>query len=151
MVGHVETCIRCRKLFKRSMDAFHGACPPGGEIGVILRTSTKIPCSTEGARVGEKALSESSSFDIFEMAPMFPWNCMTNSRHHAKLFGFSTSFAFSRVFLVKRPINGRTCRNLHTLSKIIQTWHRCPPWTCPPACRFEGCPNIDHDQRRVFR
>ena len=56
-----------------------------------------------GVRVGEMAPSKSTSFpDMLEMAPIFFMPCMTNSRHHAKLFWFSTSFAFSVVFSVKK-------------------------------------------------
>ena len=56
-----------------------------------------------GVRVGEMAPSKSTSFpDMLEMAPIFFMPCMTNSRHHAKLFGVSPNFAFSEVFLVKK-------------------------------------------------
>lgn len=30
----------------------------------------------------------------------------------------------------KRPINGRTCHNLHRMSEIIHTWCGCLPWAC---------------------
>ena len=78
-----------------------------------------------GVRVGEMAPSKSTSFpDMLEMAHIFFMPCMTNSRHHAKLFWFSTSFAFFVVFSVKKMLdNGRPCHNLHTLSEIVQTWH----------------------------
>ena len=56
-----------------------------------------------GVRVGEMAPSKSTSFpDMLEMAPKNFMSCMTNSSHHAKLFWFSTSFAFSVVFSVKK-------------------------------------------------
>ena len=36
------------------------------------------------------------------MTLFFSWSCMTNSRHHSKLSGFSRSFTFAIVFSAKK-------------------------------------------------
>ena len=33
---------------------------------------------------------------------------------------------------------GRTCRSLHMMSEIVQTWHECLWWACPPSCKSWG-------------
>ena len=103
MAGSVVTCIQCRKPFKQAIDDYQRHAHLLEKVGVILKMSITRPCSIEGVRVGEKAPSESTLLfsTSFKCPNFFPPVSLTNSRHHAKLFDFSTILAFSGVYLVK--------------------------------------------------
>lgn len=94
-------------------------------------------CSTNGGSGRLEGFVESTLFfDIPETTLIFfLWPRTTKSRHNNKLFLFLFCFVFSIVFQSKKLINDRTCHNLYTVSKIIQTWHGCLPWRCPPSCK----------------
>lgn len=78
---------------------------------------------------------------LLKWSQFFSWPFMTNSRHHGKSCGFSSSFAFSGVFTVKKADNWpevsqcaydvRICLNL---AWMLYTTTR----ACPPACKSSG-------------
>ena len=55
-------------------------------------------------------------------------------------------FCISWSFLgEKMTINDRTCRNVHTVSEIIQTRYGCLTWACPLACKSLGSLDISKE------
>ena len=87
-----------------SRSSMHGHAHLLAKVGVISSMSKNIPCSVKSIGIDQKGLFESTlGFDIHRMAPIFfPPASLTNLRHHAKLFKFFTSFAFSEVFSIKK-------------------------------------------------
>ena len=87
-------------------------------------------------RLRLRACYFSTSLKLFQFFSRASYDQFKASR---KVVWFSTSFKFPGVFSVKKmTINDRTCRNVHTVSKIIQTRYGCLAWACPLACKSWG-------------
>ena len=83
------------------MEAYHGHVYILVKHGIISRMSKNT--FNIGCPVGQKHPFESMRFlDISQLNPILSLACMTNSRHHARLFCFSTNFVFYGVFRSKK-------------------------------------------------
>ena len=78
-----------------------------------------------GVRVGEMAPYKSTSFpDMLEMAHIFFDALYDQFKAPCQVVLLFRKFCIFQSFLgQKRPINGWTCHNLHTVTEIDQTWH----------------------------
>ena len=126
MVGRLTTCIQCRKSFRPSIYVYHGMSTCSNKLRSFQECPKNIMLNIRCPGRGEKAPFESTWFlDIHRITPIFFIGLNYQFKAPSQVALLFDIFCIFWSFLhLKRSTNGRTYRNLHTMSEVIQISHK---------------------------